>query len=140
MSVDENLVGSFCGPEYVALPCNQRLTHIVTNRLDMVLSDEHRILYHTEKNKCKLEEITLENAVSLHEAQATGFRGLIPCVLHGVEPIRSAELDEISVRVHVMVSADGWVRNQVTKRCSVRVKKERKKIRARELLTQYTND
>jgi hypothetical protein len=139
MVVDENLVGRSEYCELLALPCREGFTHFKTNRLDMMLSDEHRIMYHTEKDKTKLREITVEDALRLHEEQATGFRGLIPCVLNGTAN-NSPFLSEAEVRVHVMVSSDGWIRNKDTGRCSVRVKKDRKKARARELLSAYTDD
>jgi hypothetical protein len=139
MVVDDKMVGKYEWADYLAVPCREGFVHFETNRMDMMLSDEHRIVYHTEKDKQSLREIAVEEALGIHAVQSTGFRGLIPCILNGVTH-SSPFLSEIEVRVHVMVSSDGWTRNHETGRCSVRVKKERKKERARDLLDLYTKD
>lgn len=138
---DTDMKGKFVEDvAFVNLPCPDGFWSIKTNRIEMCLSGEHRIAHYTERDKENIKFTTAAEAVAIDVSNSTGFRGLIPTSLTATEENDSFPGGEIALRVQVMMNADGWVRNHKTLRSSVRVKKERKKDRARLLLSQYTND
>ena len=108
---------------YVKLPC-ERLTHIRGARIDMQLSDEHQIVYRTDKVKT-LKRIALTEAMEIHNRQATGFRGLIPTTFKPSET-EVTGLNPEQLRVQVALNADGWICRKSTGKSRVRVKKPRK--------------
>ena len=131
--IDSALQGSFKNPlAYVKKPCNEFLHFKTQKGVDMMLSEEHRIAYFTERRKNEVSFITAKDAKEVHDAQTTGFRGKIPTTFsyNGA----GMDISEDNLRLQIAVNADGWIKNDGTGLCSIRVKKERKIKRLIELL------
>lgn len=134
MQHDDKGCVSFVEPlDYIEKPCDYMTEFKTTKGLHMVLSDEHNIVYATERRKKSFNKITAVEALAIHNNQSTGFRGLIPTTFTSEEK-GSLGLTEDELRLQVAVNADGWIRIESTGRCSVRLKKERKIKRLRDLL------
>ena len=127
-------VGEFVQPiSYIAKPCDVMIHFKTTRGMDMMLSPEHRVLWHhPETNEAKVSsagEIAL-----LHRQLKQGFKGRIPAAFQLKESTR-LELTDAQLRVMVAVIADAYFQSPAPSvRATVRVKKERKKARMRELL------
>lgn len=118
--------------DYLKLPCEEMTSFISKRGLDMMLSDEHTIIYATEKDSERYRAISCEDALSIHNKQATGFRGRIPTTFKKVGG--NALLPEAKLRVQIAVNADGWIKNTKTGLCRIRIKKQRKIERLKTLL------
>lgn len=107
---------------YVDLPCSE-MWHFSTDRsLSMVVSDEHRIPVFGRDGRFRVR-------VASDVAAAVG-RNRVPTAFRRV----GDDADENGLRLHVAICADGCLPkagNQVV----ICVRKERKKVRLRELLT-----
>ena len=125
----------FVKPEaYIKKPCKEMWHFTTSHGIDMMLSDEHRIAYVTEKDKNTIKFISANDAASDHFTKQTGFRGLIPTTFKTLS--EDTLLDEAALRVQIAVNADGWICNHNTGLCRIRVKKDRKKGRIEMLLNE----
>ena len=116
-------------PEYVKLPCD-KLYHFKTKYgIDQMICEDHRVLYLDEGGSVKVA--SGKQVYEKHNSSVRGFRGKFITTFSLPEMEGEYFTDE-ELRVMVMVAADGHIANNVS--VSVNVKKERKKIRARELL------
>lgn len=115
--------------EYVVTPCDEWV-HFKTRRgVDQMLTPRHRVVYYDDKGE--LKETTAE-AIHTTNIYSRGWRGKFP-VVFGAPDAPGIHLLDAQIRVMVMVIADGYFQG-TGNRCTVRVKKDRKKIRARQLL------
>jgi len=140
--------------EYVKLPCDTMIQIKTKYGLDQMLSPEHRILIEDSKARLtgrqKLETVSAAELFDRHN----NFHDKIPSVVIGnrkagttkiafsaaaiptvftVNPSTSLAISDIELRLQVAVIADGHF-NSGTNRCVVRLKKERKILRLREIL------
>ncbi|MCK5788774.1 MAG: DEAD/DEAH box helicase family protein [Chlamydiia bacterium] len=118
--------------QYIKLPCDT-LSRIHTKYgLDMVLSDEHTVLYYPQKFNEEKQD-SFFNIKQHHHNTQSGFRGRIKTTFTckgGVGyPITDANL-----RLQIAVMADGYISCPSTTRVVIRLKKSRKKIRLVTLL------
>jgi tRNA-splicing ligase RtcB len=130
--------GQFVQPSaFIKLPCNE-FYHLHTKYgINQMVSAEHKVLYakyDREYKFDKLDTISAEELVKKHNETVLGFRGrflttFIPDIANGMAP-QNADL----LRVMVMVMADGHFPNPNTNNCVLQIKKERKIVRAAELL------
>ena len=113
--------------EFVDLPCDEFL-HFKSRGLDMVCSHEHRIPYVKKYNRGVLRVASAQEIAAEHERLKSGWDGLVPCAYPAPENARGVALSDAELRVMVMVCADGSFSDRTsTKRCSVGVRKDRKK-------------
>ena len=124
---------------FVKLPCTD-FWHFKTkySGANMMLSDEHRVLW--ENRKTGKQSVSLaKNIAETHNKGVQGFEGQIPSTFK-IEKEGALPLTENQLRLMVAVIADGTFRkneHQPLGRylCQVFLKKERKKLRLRSLLT-----
>lgn len=119
--------------DYVQYPCKEFYHFKTKYGLDMAPSPEHRVLYLDKANHPK--EMSAESLYDAHQKAKYGFRGKFITTftpkLTGALPYSDAVL-----RVMVMVCADGhFPKHLKNTYCVLRLKKERKITRAREVLT-----
>ena len=137
--------------EYVKLPCQDMIRIRTKYGLDQVLSPEHRVLLCDGKTGgAKLEVVSAEELLCRHDAHHAGFRkarggtrkgtpniafaaSAIPTTFNYVTTTR-LDITDDALRVQVAAIADGYFGNN-TNWCVIRLKKERKKIRIRNLLS-----
>ncbi|MFA5436878.1 MAG: SNF2-related protein, partial [Candidatus Neomarinimicrobiota bacterium] len=117
--------------EYINTPCDEFIHFKNSTGIDQMLTAEHRVPYYTPKGD--VHEITAGKIHAINSKNSYGWSGKIPTTFHAPER-GGLDLTDAEIRVMVMTIADGWFQNK-TSRCHVRVKKDRKKSRARELLT-----
>jgi hypothetical protein len=115
---------------YIKEPCEY--LNLIQNRsgsFNQCLSDEHRFLYFDSNNQIKLEPFY--QIKEKHSNSKLGFWGKIPTTFayngNGIN------LTDDQIRVMIAVIADGWFGSN-TNRCRIKVKKERKINRLKELL------
>lgn len=131
-------------PEYVKLPCPEML-HVKTKHgVDQMLSPEHRVLLQSRSNPEKRETVSAEELYIRHEGwlqdersarsrTAVGYsEAAIPTTFHTPGGC-GLGLSDAELRVTVAVIADGYIPSG-GKMCHVRLKKQRKKDRLRDLL------
>ncbi|MDE2022522.1 MAG: DEAD/DEAH box helicase [Patescibacteria group bacterium] len=115
---------------YVKKPCEWMYRFKNKYGIDQKLSEEHRVLYVTDKGTPMVT-----TAVQVAQAQrvnATGWRGRFLTTFGA--PVRAGlSLSDEALRLQIAVIADGHFPNK-TRRCVVRLKKQRKKERLRRLL------
>lgn len=110
---------------YVVRPTGP-LNHIKSNTVDMVISDGHRVPYFTNKGVFKTKQF--------YELRDVG-RLCIPRIYNKIVNPSRSEIPEELLRVLVMQSADGSrIKNIKEYKISIRVNKERKKVRVIKLL------
>lgn len=144
---DTGLVDFVESPEYVKLPCDT-MFHIKTKYgLDQVLSPEHRVLLVSKESPGKSEVVQaadlflrqeqwLETGKNKKSLTTIGWsKAAVPVVYHVAGGDGVYGMPEAYLRVQIAVIADGHFPNH-TNRCTVRLKKERKKVRFRRLLTE----
>lgn len=131
---DTNGVMTFVKPEaYINLPCEE-MWHLYNKQgLDMVLSDEHRIVYTSKKTPHLFKMKTCEEFVRLYFENKTGFSGKIPATFK-TGCTGTLGLSDDLLRLQVAVNADGTLLTASTGRVAVKLKKERKKERLEMLL------
>lgn len=117
--------------EYVKKPCSDMIRFKTARGIDQLLSPEHRVLYVDHKGDKKVAQAW--EVLDAHRANALGWKGRIITTFDtdggsGI-PLTAAQL-----RVQVAVLADGHFSPSNTTRCTVRLKKQRKKDRMRGLL------
>lgn len=131
-------------PEYVKLPCPEMLRVRTKHGVDQMLSPEHRVLMQSRSNPAKRETVSAEELYSRHEGWLRGERSArsrteiayseaaIPTTFSAPGG-RGVQLPDAALRVMVAVIADGYI-PEGGKLCHVRLKKQRKKDRLRDLL------
>jgi superfamily II DNA or RNA helicase len=136
--------------QYVKLPCST-MVHIKTKYgVDQMLSPEHRVLLEDGKNsKHKTETLQATELLYRHNLYHSGHRASTGGTRYGTSTIAfsastipttfqldtetSLDMSDAELRLQVAVIADGYF-NRDTSRCAVRLKKERKINRLRQLL------
>ena len=124
--------------EFVKLPCEEMLSVKTTRGIDQMLSPEHRVLLQSKSNPNKREVVQAaelwvrQNSGKSETRRSIGWAdAAIPVAFH--IDAGGIPLSEAQIRLQVAVVADGHFPSR-TKQCIVRLKRERKKIRMRELL------
>lgn len=115
---------------YISKPAD-KLYQISTLRgsVNMCLSDDHSFAYITSKGHMQKKKFS--EVMEIHQNRRQGFYGRIETAfLYGGKGI---DLTDNEIRLMCAVMADGHFRDKVNF-CDVRVKKQRKKDRMRELL------
>jgi len=138
-----NQLATFVRPnDYVKLPCDKMIHFNSARGLDQLLSPEHRVLFADRNGRLKVT-----SAHSIWEEQQknkTGTRKRFPSTfrLVGDEVVIGLGLSEEILRILVAVIADGSFprHSPRTKRCVVRLKKQRKIKRLRSLLKKANID
>lgn len=135
---DENGVMTFVAPKaYINLPCEEMWHVSNTHVVDMMLSDEHRVVYVNDRTPDVFRMKTMLEVVYDHNNKPAGMRGKIPTTFTtGCDG--SLGLTDDQLRLQIVVNADGTVLTESTGRVAVRIKKERKKQRL-EMLLERTN-
>ena len=131
--------------EYKVSDCKSFL-HFASRGLDMMVSDGHCIPHFKKYAPKRLLVSTAAQIRFQHERLKAGWDGLVPCSFAGPENATGVGLSDAALRVMVMVCADGSFSRAPTPRCSVCVRKDRKKSRLKSLLvaagidwTEYAN-
>lgn len=135
----------FVEPEkFVKLPCADMIRIKTKYGLDQLLSPEHRVLLYAKGNPEKQEVVQAVELLGRHDAWVAGKRlakshdkigwtqAAIP-VTFGAPGGAGLALSADEIRLQIAVIADGHFPNN-TRRCVVRLKKERKIARLRKLL------
>lgn len=99
--------------------------------VNQCLSNDHTVVYRTSKGN--LAKLPLTEVKKMHDKSPNGFYGKFYTTFNYSG--KGIDLTDEQIRVMVMVIADGYFPNN-TSLCRIRVKKERKKIRVRKLLTE----
>ena len=120
---------------YVKTP-QDKLNFFTNNRgsINQCLSDGHNFVYETSKGH--LTSKPFDQVKEMHNKSKYGFSGkILTSFNYGGEGIK---LTDEEIRVMVMVMADGTFPKHIesTNRCYVNIKKERKKERARKILSE----
>lgn len=107
------------------------LYHIHTERkhIDMVLSDDHNFAYITSKGY--MNKKPFRKVMKMHNDTTQGFYGKIETAFNYSG--EGVNLTDNEIRLMCAVIADGCFLDKL-RLCTVNVKKERKKVRMRELL------
>lgn len=115
---------------YIAKPADE-MFEIKTERgsISQCLSADHNFAYYTSKGH--MAKKPFSEVMRLHAANVQGFYGRIETAFSYDGP--GVDLTDNEIRLMCAVIADGSFR-QGLRLCSVRIKKERKKERLRELL------
>ncbi len=131
-------------PQFVKLPCDTMLRLKTRYGIDQMLSPEHRVLLQSKTNAAKVETTTAVELLHRHDAWVGGDRvqksadrvgfsdAAIPTTF-AVPGGVGLPLTDAQLRVMVAVIADGYI-PEGGNLCYVRVKKQRKKDRLRDLL------
>lgn len=135
---DENGVMTFVKPEaYINLPCEE-MWHFHNDRVvDMLLSDEHRVVYVNDRTPNVFRMKTATEVVQEFMDKPSGLRGKIPATFT-TGCIGTLGLTDDQLRLQIAVNADGTVLTESTGRVAIRIKKDRKKERL-EMLLERTN-
>ena len=122
---------SFTTPlEYIKKP-SEGFYHLKTDRgLNLRLSKEHRVLYRTSKGNLRFKPA--EDFFKQHESSTLGNKSKILTTYSYSG--HSLGLEESTIRLRVALKADGSLATESTGRYVVRLKKERKIVRFKELL------
>ena len=123
--------------KYIKLPCTS-MFHIKNKYVDLMFSEEHRVIYSTNKRgNYQVKEILMGDLYEKHNRTKQGFFGSF---ITNFEAPKTAGVpytnDEL--RLLVAIQADGHFSKQAmkgqAKTCRVNLKKERKKERLENLL------
>ena len=127
-------VAEFVQPTaYVDKPC-EVMIHFTTERgVDQMLSPEHRVLWVNPDTEQVMVSSAAEVAIR-HAESVRGFKGRFPACFDLHTESAGLALSTAEVRVQVAVMADGHFPSATGTRCVIRVTKERKKNRLRQLL------
>lgn len=135
--------------EYIKLPCDE-MYHLTTKYgVDQMLSAEHRVLVYDRERRDRYEVLSAEALERRLAGEPLSAPSRWAWEKHGQISRRSLgfattfspaggkgiSLSDEALRVQVAVCADGYIPKAKTGWCYVRVKKERKKLRLRQLLT-----
>jgi len=120
---------------YVDLPC-ESFNHFQSRGLDMMLSDEHTLLYNKKYNREVWRTSTAKEVVEQHEQSAEGWDGMVPCAFPAPSNAAGVALSNDELRLMVAVCADGNFALTTTNRCRISLRRERKIARIEMLLDQ----
>lgn len=135
---DENGVMTFVKPEaYINLPCEEMWRFHNDRTVDMLLSDEHRIVYVNDRTPNVFRMKTATEIVQEFMNKPSGLRGKIPATFT-TGCTGTLGLTDDQLRLQIAVNADGTVLTESTGRVAIRIKKDRKKERL-EMLLERTN-
>jgi len=128
---------SFVSPEkYIVLPCDHFFKFKGHNGLDMLLSEEHKMLVWLgyKRRGYSVQDIIASDFVKHHNILKKGIQGGVKTVF-GVK-MSPLDITNEDIRIIVMISADGRIRYNIPTKPHVelRFKKSRKITRAKELL------
>jgi len=139
---NNNWQGELVNPlEYIKIPCNQMTRYKTKYGIDMVLSDEHNVVYiDTSHNKnnywknvnlLKIKEYELRER---HIKNKTGFTGKF-ITTFDYESNNTTGLSEYQLRLTIAIMADGtYQKNHNSNWCRMNLKKQYKKDRLKLLL------
>ena len=131
---DENGVMTFVKPEaYINLPCEEMWHFHNDLTVDMLLSDEHRIVYVNDRTPNVFRMKTATEVVQEFMNKPSGLRGKIPATFT-TGCTGTLGLTDDQLRLQIAVNADGTVLTESTGRVAIRIKKDRKKERLEMLL------
>jgi SNF2-related domain/Helicase conserved C-terminal domain len=131
--VPETGKAEFVDPtEFVKKPCENMIRLKTSRGVDQLLSPEHRVLYVDHKGERKVAHAS--DVLAAHRKNALGWKGRI-ITTFDTDGGAGIQLTDDALRVQVAVMADGHFPPNNTTRCVVRLKKQRKVIRMRELLS-----
>ncbi len=123
--------GSFVQPtEYVKYPCGEMIRFKTSRGVDQLLSTEHRVAYVGSTGRFAVQ--SAQEIESAYFQSGRGWSGRFITSFTGVGGTGMPDSD-VQLRLQVAVIADGHF-GKPTNWCVVRIKKERKKTRLRELL------
>lgn len=104
-----------------------------SKELDMMLTPEHRVVYHHRRNN-NLEIKTAKEIFDMYDRDSNGFRGKIPTTFTLKQDDNLSNINEWELRLAVACNADGRNKTKYKNTYQIRVKKERKKERLEFLL------
>lgn len=120
---------------YVKFPCEEFYHLKNENGIDQLLSEEHTVIYDTRYASGEWKTINAKELVEKHNSLKDGFSGRIPTIFDAPN-LCGVDLSDDELRLMVAISADGhFPKKSSTNRCTIAVRKERKKERIREILT-----
>lgn len=136
MQYNSDGTASLVIPErYIKSPCNKFYRMRTASSLDMVLSEEHKVVY---KSHGKIHTDSMENIYYRHNNSRSGFLGQIPVSF--IYDGNGIDLTDDEIRLMCAVVADGTFNYEISekaptyKRCRMNLKREDKKGRIVELL------
>lgn len=117
---------------YIKRPCATMIAIAPTRGMSQRLSHEHRVLYyHPDGTHNTIPAI--EYASQLHKRGPAHFKAKFSST-YTVRNNTKLDLSDVKIRIMVAVIADGHFATESSTRCVVRLKKDRKVKRLRELL------
>ena len=120
---------------YIDEPCDT-FYHLHSRGVDQVLSAEHRVPFFKKFNPEKLRVSTAEQIYLDDNRLRSGWDGMIPCGFTAPENAAGVHISDENLRVMVMICADGCFPKKASGAyCVIVVRKQRKLLRARDLLT-----
>lgn len=119
--------------EYVKKPCSNMIRFKTSYGVDQLLSPEHRVLYVGSTNKTAV--CSAQNVLDAHKNNSKGWTGRIITTFIPPETL-GISITDAELRLQVAVCADSYMPNTNTGHCTIRIKKERKKVRLRKLLNE----
>lgn len=126
----ETGIASLIEPEeYIQKPCNKFYHFKTKYGLDMMLSEEHQVLYQTDTGSFRKKSVL--DVVQLCDTTVKGFKGKIPCAFKYQEG-SGFNLSDDEIRFMLAVIADGSFYSKTGVRFNL--KKERKKIELKNIL------
>lgn len=112
---------------YIKLPCDNLWETKTMYGVNMCLSDEHRVVYETDKHNLKIREFS--EIKSMHEKSSAGFSGKIYTTFkyNG----KGIDLSEFEIRLMCAIIADGSFKTKLKDKslCRINIKKQIKKDR-----------
>lgn len=125
---------SFVEPlEYIKTPCDEFIHFKTAKGIDQMLTAHHRVPYYDTGMNFK--ESTAAAIHEINTKNKRGWEGRLPTTFRPPINFKGLPLNRHQIRVMVAVIADGYFPSPSSNRCQIRLKKERKKERLRELLT-----
>lgn len=122
--------------DYIKLPCDKFIHFNTIRGMDMMLSEEHRVVFR-HANLEKLQFIEASEMLKKHNESTVGYRGRIPTTFDGVTGREGMGYSEIDLRMAVAFQADGHQRKDLRKGyVTFAFKKERKIERMEKLIKQ----
>jgi len=119
--------------KYVANPADKMFRFSSSSNVDMVLSQEHDMIYKTSKNKLNKKKV--KDVIEQHNNSKTGFKGLIPVYFKYSNNLTGIKLTDDQIKLQVAFCADGTILKKEKKTYGrIRIKKENKIKRLTDLL------
>ena len=127
---------SFVQPiRYIDILSENPMLHFESRGLDMILSEDHRVLFRKKYNPERLQVITAKEIFEAHNSLVSGWDGMIPTAFESDGQV-GVDLSDDELRLMVAVCADGhFPRNGYGTKCDICLRRLRKRTRIIELLT-----